>query len=307
MVPVVSIMGVIVLVLAGAGAYFFHVAEVRAKKNFIGSVLLPKSAPLYDAQETYLAYPTQTWHATADDGTKLVGKYVPATKKTNKTVIVIHGFAGDHRGMAPFGLMFHKMGYNVLTPDDRASGKSGGRYIGFGYLDAKDYQKWIKQVIAKNGHDSEIVVMGASMGAATTMMLSGMNPPDQVKAYIEDAGYTSVSDELNYQAGDMYHLPKWLAKILVPVVSLYSKMLAGYSYDQADAVKLLAHNTRPMLFIHGGADKFVPTKFLNQVYEASNGPKEKYLVPGAAHVKSYTKNPAKYEKAVADFLAKYFE
>jgi len=43
------------------------------------------------------------------------------------------------------------------------------------------------------------------------------------------------------------------------------------------------------------------------VYDASNGPKEKYLVPGASHVQSYATNPAKYEQKVADFLAKYFK
>ena len=83
--------------------------------------------------------------------------------------------------------------------------------------------------------------------------------------------------------------------------------MAGYDYAEADALKLLQKNTRPMMFIHGGDDTFVPTKFLNQVYDASNGPKEKYLVPGASHVQSYATNPAKYEQKVADFLAKYFK
>ncbi|MDA5458006.1 alpha/beta hydrolase [Weissella confusa] len=304
---VVSIVVVLAVVLGAAGGYFFHVAEVRAKKDFIGSGVLTKKDPLYSRQQEFLALDSQTWHLTAKDGTKLVGNYVPAEKKTNKTVVVIHGFGVEHKAMAPYGQMFHDMGYNVLMPDDRASGKSGGKYIGFGYLDAKDYKQWISKVITKNGQDSQIVVMGASMGGATTMMLSGMNPPAQVKAYIEDAGYTSVYDELEYQAGDMYGLPMWLAKIILPVVSTYSKVLAGYDYAEADALKLLQKNTRPMMFIHGGDDTFVPTKFLNQVYDASNGPKEKYLVPGASHVQSYATNPAKYEQKVADFLAKYFK
>jgi fermentation-respiration switch protein FrsA (DUF1100 family) len=244
---------------------------------------------------------------TAKDGTKLVGYYTPAAAKTNKTVIVIHGFGVEHKSMAPYGNMFHQMGYNVLMPDDRAAGKSEGKYIGFGYLDAKDYKQWINEVIKQNGADSEIVVMGASMGAATTMMLSGMNPPAQVKAYIEDAGYTSVYDEIYYQAGDMYGMPKWLAKTLVPVVSLYSKVLAGYDYYEASALTAVKKNTRPMLFIHGAKDTFVPTKFLEPLYKAAGGPKEKYLVAGAKHVQSYATDPAAYEHKVSEFLAKYFK
>ncbi|TYC48916.1 alpha/beta hydrolase [Weissella muntiaci] len=303
-----SMIALVFMIGVGAGGYFFKVAEVREKKSFITGSELSKKDVLYQEQQAFINQPTMTeWQQTATDGTKLVGYYVPAAKATKKTVIVIHGFGVDHKAMAPYGTMFHNMGYNVLMPDDRAAGKSGGKYIGYGYLDAKDYLKWIDQVVAKNGQDSEIVVMGASMGGATTMMLSGMNPPTQVKAFIEDAGYSSVSAELKYQAGSMYGLPKWLSNILIPVVSAYSKVFAGYSYGEADAVKLLKNNQRPMLFIHGGADTFVPTRFVNQVYRATKGPKEKMIVPNAKHVQSYATDPIAYENKVRDFMTKYFK
>lgn len=304
---ILALMGFAVVIVLAAGAYFFRVAEVRAKKDFISGTELTKEDKLYAEQEAFYKLPTTQWHQTSFDGTKLVGYYVPAETKTNKTVIVVHGFGVDHKAMAPYGEMFHRMGYNVLMPDDRAAGKSGGHYIGFGYLDAKDYLGWVDQVVKRNGQDSQIVMMGASMGAATTMMMSGMNPPQQVKAFIEDAGYTSVNAELKYQAGDMYGMPKWLGNLLIPVVSGYSKVFAGYSYHEANAVKLLHNNKRPMLFIHGGEDTFVPTKYLNQVYKATRGPKEKLEVPGAKHVQSYATDPVKYQSTVHNFLGKYFK
>lgn len=307
MTAVITIIGLLIVILVAAGGYFFRVAEVRAEKDFINGSALTKQDTLYKQQEAWRGLKQTTWQVKADDGVKLVGHYAPAKQPTNKTVVVIHGFGVDHDAMAPYGALFHQLGYNVLMPDDRAAGKSGGHYIGFGYLDAKDYLHWLQAIIDKNGTDSQIVVMGASMGGATTMMLAGMNPPKQVKAFIEDAGYTSVMDELMFQAGDMYGIPTWLAKILLPVVSLYSKIFAGYDYYQANAVQLLHHNQRPMLFIHGGDDKFVPTKYVHEVYAATNGPKEKYVVPGAGHVQSYATNPAKYQAKIQDFLAHYFK
>jgi len=301
------IIGLLIIALGLAGGYFFRVAEVRADKDFINSSALTKKDTLYDQQEVWHDLQQTTWQVKADDGIKLVGHYAPASKPTQKTVVVIHGFGADHNAMAPYGALFHQLGYNVLMPDDRAAGQSEGDYIGFGYLDAKDYLHWLQAIIEKNGTDSQIVVMGASMGGATTMMLSGMNPPKQVKAFIEDAGYTSLMDELKFQAGSMYGIPQWLANILVPVVSLYSEVLAGYNYYQANAVQLLQHNQRPMLFIHGGNDKFVPTKYVHEVYAATNGPKVKYVVPGASHVQSYATNPVKYQEKVQAFLAKYFK
>lgn len=303
-----SVVTLVIVVTIAAGGYFFKVAEVRENKSFIKGTELTKDAVLYPEQEAFLQQPKLTeWQTKAKDGTKLVGYYLPAQTATNKTVVVIHGFGVDHRAMAPYGTLFHKLGYNVLMPDDRAAGKSGGKYIGYGYLDAKDYLGWINQVIQHNGQNSQIAVMGASMGGATTMMLSGMNPPTQVKAFIEDAGYSSVDAELKYQAGSMYGMPKWLSNLLIPVVSAYSKIFAGYSYGQADAVKLLHNNKRPMLFIHGGADDFVPTRFINQVYAASRGPKEKWIVPGAKHVQSYATDPVGYERKVETFMDKYFK
>lgn len=199
------------------------------------------------------------------------------------------------------------MGYNILMPDNRASGKSEGKYIGYGYLDAKDYLLWIDEVLSKNGQGSEILVMGESMGAATTMMLSGMNPPKQVNCYIEDAGYSSVAEEIKYQAKNMFNLPNWISSFMIPVVSTYSKVLAGYDYYQASATELLKKNDRPMLFIHGESDDFVPTKFIDEVYPATKGIKEKYTVPEAKHVQFYAKNPKKHEETVKSFTDKYFK
>jgi len=294
------------LLILGFSGYFFHVAETRGKKSFIGTGELSKNNVLYQKQQDWSKLKSSTLKIKTHDGLRLTGQYVPADKKTKKTVVVIHGFGGNHKTTAPFGEMFHEMGYNVLMADNRSSGESEGKYIGYGFLEAKDYLNWIQKIIKMNGKDSQIVVMGASMGGATTMMLSGMNPPEQVKAFIEDSGYTSVFDELHYQAADMYKLPGWLSNIFIPVMSTYSRVLAGYSYSEANAVKLLHNNSRPMLFIQGDNDKIVPSKDINIVYNASKGPKTKYIAKGAGHVESYQTAPQKYESTVENFLDNYF-
>ena len=48
------------------------------------------------------------------------------------------------------------------------------------------------------------------------------NVPKQLKAYVEDCGYTSVNDEITYEAKTMYHLP-WP---LVPSVSAITQLRA---------------------------------------------------------------------------------
>ena len=80
---------------------------------------------------------------------------------------------------------------------------------------------------------------------------------------------------------------------------------AGYFLKDASSVKQVAKNKRPILFIHGAKDTFVPTKMVYQNYKAANGPKELWVVPGAKHAKSFATHPIQYQEKVNNFLSKY--
>lgn len=302
------IIGIIVIVavaLVGSGMYFFHVAEVRSTKDFIqsGDKIKNNAAKPYK-----LAFQKQTkevWHQTTPKGLKLVAWYVKNPKPTNKTIVIAHGFGGQKEWMSEYGQMFINLGYNVLMPDDQAAGKSEGKYIGFGWNDRKDYVRWINQLVKKDP-SVEIAMFGVSMGGATTMMTSGEKLPKNVKAFIEDCGYDTVKNELDYQAKTMYNLPVVPRFPLVDVVSGISKIKAGYSYGEASSVKQLQKNKLPMMFIHGDADTFVPTDMVYKNYEATKGPKELWIVSGAKHAQSFQKNPDLYTKKVKDFMDKHF-
>ena len=85
------------------------------------------------------------------------------------------------------------LGHERIAPDLRACGDSEGNFVGMGWLDRKDVLRWIDYIIQRDP-DAEIVIHGISMGAATTMMTAGEDTPDNVKAFVEDCGYTSVWD-----------------------------------------------------------------------------------------------------------------
>ena len=67
----------------------------------------------------------------------------------------------------------------------------------------------------------------------------------------------------------------------------------------------LAKCDRPMLFIHGDADDFVPFSHLQMNYDAKvKGYKEMWVAPGAVHANSYAKYPEEYTRRVKEFLEK---
>lgn len=298
-------MGVIIVALVGASFYFYNMTVARGKKSFIGAPkALTTDDPLYTQNHWYQTAKKYRWTETAADANfKLVANYIPATRATKKTVVLVHGFASSKEQMGGYAGMFHQLGYNVLVPDDRAQGASGGKAMSYGYFESRDYLKWINQVIARQGKQSQIVLFGVSMGGATTMIASGLKTPTQLKAYIEDCGYTTADDEIRYQARQMYNLPYWP---LVPMTSAVTRLRAGFSFKDADAVSAVKKNHKPMLFIHGGADTFVPTKMVYQVYHADAGPKQLLVVPGAKHAAALSHNPQLYQATVKRFLTQYF-
>jgi fermentation-respiration switch protein FrsA (DUF1100 family) len=297
-----SILAFLIIATTLASGYFFKVAEVRDNSNPVQN--LAKDHPLYHEYTSFINANKQNWSIQSDDDLTLKAWYLPAEKATNKTVILVHGFRSNKDRMAQYGWMFHEQGYNVLLPDNRAHGDSEGELIGYGWLDRLDSIKWINEIIKKNGQNSEIAMFGLSMGAATVMMTSGEKLPDNVKLFIEDCGYNNVFDETAYQAKQMYNLP---AFPLVYMVSGISKVLAGYSYTEASSVNQLKKNTRPMLFIHGEADDYVPTSMVYENYNATKGPKEMLIVPNAKHAQSYDTDKELYEKTVSAFMHKYFK
>lgn len=295
-------LSIILVIFVGSSYYFFHVAEVRSHKSFINNSL--GKGQVYKDYQWFNKQNKQHWYEIGEPGNlRLDADYLPAKQKTNNTVVIVHGFSGSKKSMFSYGTMFHDLGFNVLIPDDRASGQSQGKYIGYGWLDRKDYLDWIHKVIQHNGKSSKILMFGVSMGGATTIMTSGERVPKQVKAYIADCGYTSVYDEITYQAKQMYHLPQWP---FVPMVSEISKVLAGYSYQQASAIKQIKKNHRPILIIHGSKDTFVPTWMGRALYRAANKPKELWIVPGAKHAGSFKHNPYVYQQHINNFLKQYF-
>ncbi|KRM22477.1 alpha/beta hydrolase [Latilactobacillus graminis] len=299
----ISAIALVVVVLWGATMYMYQYAFVPGQKSFLNS---GQPTKVYQANQRWLKNVKQTkWYQqSATDHLKLTALYVPAAQPTSKTILVAHGYMGKKEDMARYIHLYHDLGYNVLAPDDRASGESEGHAIGYGWTDRLDYVKWTKQVVQKNGQQSQIGLFGVSMGGATVMMTAGEKLPVQVKAVVEDCGYSSIEGELAYQLNDLFGLPKFP---IFYTTNLMARARAGYNFFDGDATKSLAKSKIPIFFIHGGQDKFVPTKMVYENYAAANQPKKLWVVKGAGHAKAMAKQPKLYRQKVGAFFEQYFK
>lgn len=237
------------------------------------------------------------------DDLKLNGYYYENEENNHKYAIVIHGYMGQALDMVTYARRFYDSGYTVLAPDCRGSGESEGDYTSMGWFDRLDVIEWIDYIV-ENDADAEIVLYGISMGGATVMMVSGEELPSNVKVIVEDCGYTSASDIFAYQLKDLYNLPKFP---IIEAASLVTKIRAGFYLGDASALKQVAKSKTPIYFIHGDKDEFVPFTMLDEVYEAANCPKDKYIVSGAGHGFASKVAGEVYWENVFNFIHKYMD
>ena len=235
------------------------------------------------------------------DGILLKSAVVLNENKTNKWALICHGYTSNHRDMLTVAKRFYGYGCNIILPDLRAHGKSGGKYIGMGWLDKNDVLQWL-DYIKENYPDACVVLYGISMGGATVMMTAGENHPS-VAAVVEDCGYTSVYDIMKYQLKMQFKLPEMP---LMHTASVISKKLAGYDWRTCSAVEQVKKCKVPMLFIHGDKDTFVPYEMLMPLYNAASCEKEMLSVPNATHGLAAATNPTLYWDTVSAFLSKFF-
>lgn len=240
----------------------------------------------------------------AKDGARLHAYYIAAAQPTAKTSVIVHGYTDNAIRMLMIGRLYNReLGYNVLLPDLRNAGLSDGDHFQMGWLDRLDVLQWMDVASKIYGDSVRMVVHGISMGAATTMMVSGEQQPPYVKCFVEDCGYTDVWDEFAHKLKSGFGLPSFP---LMNVTNQLCRLKYGWSFKEASALEQVKKSTLPMFFIHGDADTYVPASMVNTLFDAkATGDKERWVVPGAIHAMSYRDNAKEYTEKVRTFTDKY--
>ena len=242
------------------------------------------------------------------DGLRMHALYLGADDARGRTAVIVHGYKDAAAKCLHLARMYNRdLGYNVLMPDLHGHGLSEGEDIQMGWKDADDVLQWIgiaEALFRDAAYESQLVVHGVSMGAATTMNVSAKELPGYVRAFVEDCGFTSVWDEFSLQLKEMFGLP---AFPLMHCTSLLCRMKYGWSFREASPLESVSRCDKPMLFIHGDRDTFVPFSMMQPLYDAKPEPKACWVAPGSDHARAYNDHPAEYTRVVRDFLADWVE
>lgn len=303
----VIIGAVTVLLIAAVGAYTFFTACLRKKDlPWHDPEALQKTA--YAKHMKLIAYSTK-WlkehnpadvYVTSRDGLKLHGLWIPA-ENPRGTILLAHGYRSTM--LVDFGMvfeMYRNFGMNLLLPEQRAHGKSEGKYITFGVKESEDMLCWIDY---HNQHLSNcpVVISGLSMGASTVLYMLDKPLPNNVKAAICDCGFTSPAEIIGKIFRETAHIP---SALFIRTADLFARIFAGFSFYEQDSRKTLAKNRLPILMAHGTADDFVPCSMSEEAFACCTGEKYLILAEGAEHGYSYSVAEAEYHDIIVKLLNK---
>lgn len=299
---------VVLAALAGATAFFFKFSirrrrHERPDEQYADddSIWYPFRQRMEQAQAYIRAHTAERVELTSFDGLALKALYLPV-ERPKGTVLAFHGY----RSLATidFALeveFLHQQGYDVLLPYQRSHGESQGKYITYGVKERFDCRDWA-QYAARRWPGRPLFLMGISMGAATVLMASGLELPESVRAIVADCGFTTPWDIMAFVAKRDFRLP---AFPLLHLLDLLARWRAGFSLRGGDTRQALAVNTRPVLFIHGLGDDFVPPYMTEENYRACKAEKALFQVPGAGHALSFAEDPEGCQREIARFLEKH--
>lgn len=299
------------------GNYFFNYALVR-KNGEIAAAEMSAYSSIYeyekkdriDLNRKIQKEKTSSWlnsiskkeiNIQSNDKLQLFASEFKLSNESNKWIILVHGYTSEQSSIYDIARHYSDKGYNVLTPDLRAHGLSEGKYVGMGWLDRNDLLLWIDYLL-RNYRNSEIILHGVSMGAATVMMASGENLPTNVKLIVEDCGYTSVWDIFSFELKLRFNLSTFP---VLNAASFITNVRAGYSYKEASSIDQIKKSVTPILFIHGNADEFVPVNMAYKLYDNANINEELIIVDGAGHAESRLADEELYYGSIFSFIDKY--
>lgn len=306
MIIAVIVIAVLLFSLLAATVYSVNMATARHKKPVDLGLMTGEASnadtvfkqDISEGIKWISDIPFTPQEITSFDGTKLYGRfYRNGNSKT--TLLMMHGFRSSaiHDFSCAFKFYFDK-GFNLMVPDQRAHGKSEGKFITYGVKERFDAKCWLEH-INKLVPDGKLYATGVSMGATTVLMAAELDLPENVEGIIADCGFTSPAEIIKKVMRQDMRLPLFP---LYYTTRAMSKIVAGFDFEECNAVSAVKNCKIPILFLHGKKDGFVPFSMGEEIYNAAGGKKHAVWVDDADHGCSFLVDREACSNALGGFL-----
>lgn len=233
-----------------------------------------------DATPANYGLPYEHFWFNVGDSIELDTYFVPAaTVAPRVNLIMLHGVGSCKEVYLGYVAELAEMGYNVLLWDQRAHGKSGGKYLTYGYYEKHDVSKAIDWLEAK-APGLPTGIYGNSMGGAVALQSLAHDP--RLRFGLIESTFTDLAAVSNAYGRRMsgLPLPVWLSDYVLTRAG----QIADFDPFTVRPIDEAARITQPILHIHGDADANINISHAHALFAAlASTDKQLYIVSGGDH------------------------
>ena len=206
----------------------------------------------------------------------LRGYFIHAlTVKARATIIVLHGIGSAKETYFGFARWLAEQGFNVVVYDQRAHGRSGGKYCTFGFYEKRDVSKVIDKVL-KRYSQLPIGIHGTSLGGAVAIQALAIEK--RLAFGIIESTFNTLENVMEEYGRDLL---KFRSRWLVRRILSRAAAIAKFEPFNIKPVESCRDIEQPMLMIHGDADEKIPIAFnLDNFNALKTSDKEFFIVKG---------------------------
>ena len=253
--------------------YVFTQAFIPEKSRFHPDGISPNSAESAASNEWFKRADRTDDTLRSYDDLMLHALRIENHPESSNWMILLHGYHRSAYDLLPLMMEADKQGFNLLVPDQRASGKSEGKYTGLGWPEHYDLISWINYLCALRPN-AKIVLYGIDMGANAVMNAAGDFIPSNVKCAVEEGGYLDIREQIITSAESVSGIP---VRPFLPGVDVLVRQFLHFSLYDISTSRQLSNAKVPMLFMHGCDDTVVPPINAERCYSFAAGEKELVL------------------------------
>lgn len=187
------------------------------------------------------------------------------------TILVLHALREGKASFPYSGVAdrLAKKGYDVVLPDLRCHGYSGGEFITFGAKEKDDLKRVMDQFVGEKAVSDKVYVFGAGLGGCIGIQYAATDPRVQ--------GVVVIAPYKDFRSYARQRCPLAGEADFQKIVETAGK-IGSFDPNEASAVEAASKLTCPLLVIHGTLDFSVPMEWSQAVAEAAAGPKKLLVV-----------------------------
>ena len=199
------------------------------------------------------------------------------------TVLLLHGIRSDRTQLVDLAKQVAARGYCAVLPDLRGHGRSSGKWLTYGVLEAADLSQVLDQLPRSNVAVERVGVIGFSYGAAVGIQLAGRDR--RIRAVVAAAPFSSLRNVV----------PSFIRHYLGPGALLLSSTLinsaideagelGGFNPDAASSLDAIQKTRAQVLLIHGKRDSNIPFGQSEALHAAAPDHSRLILLAGEDHI-----------------------